>query len=152
VPPDALADRLDATARDATADMDRNYADVLITSIRHGTEYLLRTQTETRLEPVGGGDRVTPVLTSRARMQSRVVVAKADLKPGEWTVGVTAAAAGFTPTGVPAQTGRWPIRVPLVVTITKDGELVPPRLRGEVARRFPRVTRAFRRVRAGTPG
>ena len=38
-------------ARDATADMDRNYADVLITSNRHGTEYLLRTDTETRLEP-----------------------------------------------------------------------------------------------------
>jgi len=150
VPPVELAGRLDDAARDATAAMERNYADVLITSIRHGTEYLLRTETETRLEPAG--DRVTPVLTSRARMQSRVVVAKANLKPGEWTVGVTAGAAGFTPAGVPAQTGRWPIRVPLVVTITKDGELVPPRLRGEVARRFPRVTRAFRRTKAGSAG
>ncbi|MEO8689983.1 MAG: glycosyltransferase family 2 protein [Solirubrobacteraceae bacterium] len=152
VPPEVLAGRLDAAAREATGDMERNYADVLITSIRHGTEYLLRTETETRLEPAGGADRVTPVLTSRARMQPRVVVAKANLRPGEWTVGVTAAAAGFTPAGVPAQAGRWPIRVPLVVTITKDGELVPPRLRGEVARRFPRVTRAFRRAKAGSAG
>ena len=85
-------------------------------------------------------------------MQPRVVVAKANLKSGEWTVGVTAAAAGFTPAGVPALTGRWPLRVPLVVTITREGQLVPPRLRGEVARRFPRVTRAFRRVKSGAPG
>ena len=85
-------------------------------------------------------------------MQPRVVVAKAKLRPGEWTVGVTAAVAGFTPAGVPAQTGRWPLRVPLVVTITREGELVPPNLRGEVARRFPRVTRAFRRARASSPG
>jgi glycosyltransferase involved in cell wall biosynthesis len=152
VPPAALADRLDAAARDATADMDRNYADALITSNRHGTEYLLRTDTETRLEPVAGGAGVTPVLTSRARMERRVAVAKAKLKPGEWTVGVTAAVAGFTPGGVPAQTGRWPLRVPLVVTLTREGELVPPNLRGEVARRFPRVTRAFRKARAGTAG
>jgi poly(ribitol-phosphate) beta-N-acetylglucosaminyltransferase len=149
-PPPALAGRLDAAAREA--DMERNYADVLITSVRHGTEYLLRTKTETRLEPIGDGAALTPVLTSRARMQSRIVVAKANLKPGEWTVGVTASAAGFTPAGVPAQSGRWPIRVPLVVTITKEGELVPPRLRGEVARRFPRVTRAFRRAKAGSAG
>jgi hypothetical protein len=152
VAPDALAGRFDAAARDATADMERNYADVLITSIKDGTEYLLRTDTETRFEAVDGGDRVMPVLTSRARMEKRVAAAKAKLRPGEWTVGVTAAAAGFTPGGVPAQSGRWPMRVPLVVTVTKDGELVPPRLRGEVARRFPRVTRAFRRARAGTPG
>ena len=151
-PPAALAGRLDDAARDAAADMARNYADVLITSDRYGLEYLLRTKTETRLEPAGRGEAVTPVLTSNARMQPRVVVAKADLRPGEWTVGVTAAVAGFTPAGVPAQTGRWPIRVPLVVTITKDGELVPPRLRGEVARRFPRVTRAFRKAKAGSPG
>jgi glycosyltransferase involved in cell wall biosynthesis len=147
VPPDGLAERLDAAACDATADMERNYADVLITSNRHGTEYLLRTDSETRLEPAGG-----PMLTSRARMEPRVAVAKAKLKPGEWTVGVTAAVAGFTPGGVPAQTGRWPLRAPLVVTLTREGELVPPNLRGEVARRFPRVTRAFRKARAGTAG
>jgi hypothetical protein len=85
-------------------------------------------------------------------MEPRVAVAKAKLKPGEWTVGVTAAVAGFTPGGVPAQTGRWPLRAPLVVTLTREGELVPPNLRGEVARRFPRVTRAFRKARAGTAG
>jgi glycosyltransferase involved in cell wall biosynthesis len=147
VPPDGIAERLDVAARDATADMERNYADVLITSNRHGTEYLLRTDSETRLEPAGG-----PLLTSRARMEPRVAVAKAKLKPGEWTVGVTAAVAGFTPGGVPAQTGRWPLRAPLVVTLTREGELVPPNLRGEVARRFPRVTRAFRKARAGTAG
>ena len=152
VPPAALADRLEVPAREATADMDRNYADVLITSNRDGTEYLLRTDTATRLEPTGGGDLVSPVLTSRARMQPRVVVARANLKSGEWTVGVTAAAAGFTPPGVPVQTGRWPLRVPLVITLTRDGRLVPPRLRGEVARRFPRVTSAFRRAKAGSPG
>ena len=152
VVPDALAGRFDAAARDATAAMERSYADVLITSARHGTEYLLRTETETRLESAGGGDRVTPVLTSRARMEPRVAAARAKLTPGEWTVGVTAAAAGFTPGPVPAQSGRWPLRVPLVITITKEGELVPPRLRGEVARRFPRVSRAFRRARTGTPG
>jgi hypothetical protein len=152
VPPAALADRLDDSARDATADMDRNYADVLITSNRHGTEYLLRTESETRFEPAGRDDLLAPVLTSRARMEPRVARARAKLKPGEWTVGITAAVAGFTPGGVPVQTGRWPLRVPLVVTLTAEGELVPPNLRGEVARRFPRVTRAFRRVRAGTPG
>jgi hypothetical protein len=41
-------------------------------------------------------------------------------------------------------------RVPLIVTITRDGRLVPPSVRGEVARRFPRVTKAFRRVKAGS--
>jgi hypothetical protein len=152
VAPDALAGRLDAAAREATADMQRNYADVLITSVKDGTEFLLRTETETRFEPVDGADRVTPVLTSRARMEKRVAAAKAKLRPGEWTVGVTAAAAGFTPGGVPAQSGRWPMRVPLVVTVTGDGRLLPPRLRGEVARRFPRVTRAFRRAKAGSAG
>ena len=125
---------------------------MLITSNRHGTEYLLRTESETRLEPIGGDGLVTPVLTSRARMEPRVAGAKAKLQPGEWTVGVTAAVAGFTPAGVPAQTGRWPLRVPLVVTLTREGELVPPNLRGEVARRFPRVTRAFRRAKTGAPG
>ncbi len=152
VPPDALAGRLDAAAREATEDMERNYADVLITSLKDGTEYQLRTESETRFEPAGDAGQVTAVLTSRARMASRVAVAKAKLRPGEWTVGVTAAVAGFTPGGVPVQAGRWPVRLPLVVTVTGDGRLVPPRLRGEVARRFPRVTRAFRRVRAGAPG
>jgi len=152
VPPDSLAERLDAAARDAGPDMERNYADVLITSLKDGTEYLLRTETETRFEPIDGSDRVVPVLSSKARMASRVAAAKAKLRPGEWTVGVTAAVAGFTPPGVPAQSGRWPLRVPLVVTVTSAGELLPPRLRGEVARRFPRVTRAFRRARAATPG
>ena len=70
-PPGALADGLDASARDATEAMERNYADVLITSLKDGTEYLLRTETETRFEPAGGEGRVTPVLTSRARMASR---------------------------------------------------------------------------------
>ena len=51
------------------------------------------------------------------------MVAKADLKRGEWTVGVTAAAAGFTPAGVPAIHGPRAFRVPLVVTITADGRV-----------------------------
>ena len=152
-PPAALAGRLDDAARDAAADMARNYADVLITSDRHGTEYLLRTKTETRLEPAGRGERGHAGARLRARACSR---------GSSWPRRTCGRGSGPSasrrpprasrPPGVPAQTGRWPIRVPLVVTITKDGELVPPRLRGEVARRFPRVTRAFRRAKAGTPG
>jgi hypothetical protein len=87
------------------------------------------------------------VLTTSARLQPRIVVAKADLKRGEWTVGVTAGAAGFLPTGVAAIHGPRAFRVPRVVTITADGRVVPPSLRGDVARRFPRVRDAFRRVR-----
>jgi poly(ribitol-phosphate) beta-N-acetylglucosaminyltransferase len=124
------------------ADLDRSYADVLIWSSRDGTEYLLRSDIETRLEDG------SPVLTTRARLQPRIVVAKADLKRGEWTVGVTAAAAGFTPAGVPAIHGPRAFRVPLVVTITADGRVLPPSLRGNVARRFPRVRDAIRRVRS----
>jgi poly(ribitol-phosphate) beta-N-acetylglucosaminyltransferase len=142
LPPASLAGRLDPA--ELLADLDYAYADVLISSARDGTEYLLRSETETRLEDG------SPVLTTRARLQPRIVVAKADLTRGEWSVGVTAAAAGFTPAGVPAMHGPRPFRVPLIVTITKDGRLVPPSVRGEVARRFPRVTKAFRRVKAGS--
>jgi glycosyltransferase involved in cell wall biosynthesis len=145
-PPAALAGRLSPEQRDVSADLDRSYADVLIWSARDGTEYALRSDTETRLEDG------TPVLTTRARLQPRVVVAKAKLRRGEWTVGVTASTAGFTPAGVPALHGRWPLRVPLVVTITTDGRVLPPTPRGDVARRFPGVARAFRKARAGSPG
>ncbi len=141
VPPEELAGRLEPAQLEA--DLDRSYADVLISSDRESTEYLLRSSTETRLD---GG---TAVLTTRARLQPRVVVAKADLRRGEWTVGITAAAAGFAPPEVPAMHGPRAFRVPLVVTITKDGRLIPPSLRGDVARRFPRVASAFRRVKTG---
>ncbi len=92
------------------------------------------------------------MLTTRARLQPRVVVAKANLRNGEWTVGVYAAAAGFAPVGVPAMRGRRPLRVPLVVTITKDGRVLPPTPRGDVARRFPGVARVFRKTQAGSAG
>jgi hypothetical protein len=139
LPPADLQSRLEPA--ELEADLERSYADVLIWSARDGTEYLLRSETETRLE------EGSPVLTTSARLQPRIVVAKADLKRGEWTVGVTAATAGFTPAGVPAIHGPRAFRVPLVVTITADGRVVPPSLRGDVARRFPRVRDAFRRVR-----
>jgi len=87
-------------------------------------------------------------MPEQTRATARIVVAKADLKRGEWTVGVTASAAGFTPAGVPAIHGPRAFRVPLVVTITADGRVVPPSLRGDMARRFPRVRDAFRRVRS----
>jgi hypothetical protein len=92
------------------------------------------------------------VLTARARLEPRVAVAKANLRRGDWTVGVTASAGGFTPAGVPAEHGRWSLRMPLVVTVAQDGRIVPPRLRGEIARRLPGVARAFRRARASMPG
>ena len=150
--PEALAGRLDPGELDVTDDLDRSYSDVLVWSTSDGTEYLLRTDTEMRLEPAGRGvDGLTPVLTARARLEPRVAVAKAKLARGDWTVGITASVAGFTPPGVPAQNGRWPLRVPLVVTVTSDG-ILPPRLRGDVARRFPGVARVFRRARAGAPG
>jgi glycosyltransferase involved in cell wall biosynthesis len=153
VAPAGLAGHLDPAELDATDDMQRNYGDVLIWSARDGTEYLLRTDTETRLEPAGrGGERVTPVLTARARLQPRVVIAKANLRRGEWTVGITAAVAGFTPAGVPVQNSRGPLRVPLVVGVTNEGRIVLPRLRGDVARRFPAVARVFKRPRSGAPG
>ena len=65
---------------------------------------------------------------------------------------MNAAAAGFSPPTVPAVHGRRPLRVPLVMTVTRDGRIVPPNLRRDVARRFPGVARAFRRVRAGASG
>ena len=145
-PPEALAGHLTADQLDVTDEIDRCYADILIWSARDGTEFSLRSDTETRLE---GG---TAVLTTRARLQPRVVVAKANLRNGEWTVGVYAAAAGFAPVGVPAMRGRRPMRVPLVVTITKDGRALPPTPRGDVARRFPGVARVFRKTQAGSAG
>jgi hypothetical protein len=145
-PPESLAGHLTADQLDVTDEIDRSYADILIWSARDGTEFSLRSDTETRLE---GG---TAVLTTRARLQPRVVVAKANLRNGEWTVGVYAAAAGFAPAGVPAMRGRRPLRVPLVVTITKDGRALPPTPRGDVARRFPGVARVFRKTRAGSAG
>jgi hypothetical protein len=138
VPPASLEGRLEAGR--LVADLDRSYADVLITGPAHGAEYLLRSDTEWRLD----GDAV--VLTTKARLQPRVSVAKADLRRGEWTVGVTAAIAGFTPPAVPAMHGRWPIRVPLVVTITKDGRVLPPTSRGNAARKFPAVARVLKKV------
>ena len=152
-PPAALAEPLPPEALDVGSDIEGIYADVLVWSIRDGTEYALRTETETRLEPVAGADGlVTPVITARARLEPRVAVAKAKLRAGEWTVGVTAGAAGFLPPGVPAQNGRRPLRAPLALTVTGDGRVVPPRLRREVARRFPAVARVFKRPGAASPG
>jgi poly(ribitol-phosphate) beta-N-acetylglucosaminyltransferase len=151
-PPAELAATLPPEALDVTGEEERAYADVLLWSTRDGTEFLLRTESEVRLEPIPGSeDRVTPVLLARARVEPRVAVAKAKLRPGEWSVGCTAAFAGFTPAGEPVQRGRLR-RTPLIVTVARDGRVLPPRLRGEVAKRFPRVTRVFRRARAGTAG
>ena len=149
VPPAALAARLEAVDLDVGDELDRARAHVLSWLGDNGTEYSLRTESETRLEAAGdGGAFVTPVLTARARLEPKLVRTKAKLHKGEWTVGVTATVAGFGPPAVPAHSGRWPLRVPLVVTVTKDGRIVPPRLRGEVARRFPRLTRAVRSLKA----
>jgi len=150
-PPAPLAAMLPPETLDAGEDLGRPYADVLISSHRDGTEYLLRTETEMRLEPVRDADGpVTPVLTARARLEPRVAIAKAKLRRGEWSVNVTASAAGFAPPVTQVQSGRWPLRTPVVVTVTGEGQILPPRLRGEVARRFPRVARAFRRAKAGS--
>ena len=52
-PPAALAEPVRAGgARRRRRDIESNYADVLMWSIRDGTEYALRTETETRLEPM----------------------------------------------------------------------------------------------------
>ena len=64
---------------DVTDALDRAYADVLVWSGSDGTEYLLRTVTETRLEPCDG--HLTPVLVSRARLEPRIAVAKAEPPP-----------------------------------------------------------------------
>jgi hypothetical protein len=152
-PPGALVESLPPETLDVGDDLEGSYADVLVWSIRDGTEFSLRTETETRLEPVDGADGLlTPVLTAQARLTPRVAVAKAKLSAGEWTVGVTAAAAGFLPPGVPAQHGRRPLRAPLALTVTRDGRVMPPRLRREVARRFPAVARVFKRPRAASAG
>ena len=58
--PAALAGRLDPDELDVTDVLDRSYADVLIWSARDGTEFLLRTDTETRLEPAGRGTTGSP--------------------------------------------------------------------------------------------
>jgi hypothetical protein len=147
-PPEGLAAALPAEALDTGDAEERAYADVLLWSERDGTEFLLATESEVRLEPAGEDGRVTPVILARVRLESRVAKAKAKLRPGEWTVGVTASFAGFTPQRVEARRGRWPLRAPLTVTVARDGRVVPPRLRGEVAKRFPRVTRVFRRAKA----
>ncbi|HYH88153.1 MAG TPA: glycosyltransferase family 2 protein [Solirubrobacteraceae bacterium] len=151
-PPAPLAATLAPHELDVTDVLDRAYADVLIRSPHDGTEYLLRTETETRLEPASDGDRVTPVLTARARLEPRVAVAKAKLRRGEWTVAITASVGGFTPPVVEAEHGRWPLRVPLVVTITTDGRVLPPTPRGDAARRFPGVARLVRRARSAAAG
>jgi glycosyltransferase involved in cell wall biosynthesis len=149
VPPAALAASLPSETVDATTAEQQAYADALLWSVRDGTEFLLPTESEVRWEAVGASeDRLTPVLAGRARVAPRVAGAKAKLRHGDWTVGVTAAFAGFTPPGAPVQRGRWPRRSPLVLTVSRDGRVVPPRLRRDIARRFPRAARAFRRAKA----
>ena len=74
---------------------------MLVSSGSDGTEYLLRTGTETRGSRRCDG-HLTPVLVSRARLEPRIAVAKANLRRGEWTVRVNAAVAGFSPPTVPA--------------------------------------------------
>jgi poly(ribitol-phosphate) beta-N-acetylglucosaminyltransferase len=144
-PPGELAGALPPESLEVGGEQ-RAYADVLLWSANDGTEYLLPTETEVRLEPVVDGDgAVTPVFAASARVEPRVPSAKARLR-GEWTVGLTAAFAGFTPAGVPVERGRR--GRPFSVTVTADGRVLPPRLRGEVAKRFPRVARAFRRATA----
>ena len=151
--PAALAGRFEPAELDVTDALEQASANVLVWSDRDGTEFLLPTETETRLEPAGrDGEHATPVLTARARFQPRVVLAKANLRRGEWTVGVTAGIGGFMPPREPAQHRRGPLRVPLVITLTSDGRVLPPTSRGDVARRFPSVARVFRRARAGAPG
>ena len=151
--PAALAGRFEPAELDVTDALEQAAANVLVWSDRDGTEFLLDTETETRLEPAGrGGEHATPVLTARARFQPRVVLAKANLRRGEWTVGVTAGIGGFMPPREPAEHRRGPLRVPLVITLTSDGRVLPPTSRGDVARRFPSVARVFRRARAGAPG
>jgi hypothetical protein len=148
-PPGELAEALPPEALGATEEQ-RAYADVLLWSMRDGTEFLLPTESEVRYEPLGGvEDRVTPVLVARARVEPRVASAKAKLRPGEWTAGVTAAFSGFTPPSVAVERGGWARRAPLVITVARDGRVLPPRLRGDVAKRFPRVARAVQRARGG---
>jgi glycosyltransferase involved in cell wall biosynthesis len=148
-PPGELAAALPPEALDVSEEQQSAYANVLLWSALDGTEYLLPTESEVRFEPAGGVEGVTPVLVARARVEPRVASAKAKLRPGEWTVGVTAAFAGFTPPGVPLERGRWARRGPLVLTVAHDGRVLPPRLRREVAKRFPRVARAVQRARGG---
>jgi glycosyltransferase involved in cell wall biosynthesis len=152
VPPPELAGRLDPAELDITDALERAYADVLVWAGADAIEYTLRTETEARLEPSGRGDALTPVLTARARLQPRIVGAKAKLRRGEWTVGVKTGLGGFGPPSVPLEHGRWPLKVPVVVTVTSDGRLLPPTPRGDVARRFPAVRRVLRRARTASPG
>ena len=68
-PPAALAGHLTPEERDVTDAIDRSYADVLIWSARDGTEFSLRTDTETRIEDgsAGGHRAGTPAAARHDR-------------------------------------------------------------------------------------
>jgi hypothetical protein len=149
VPPPELAGELPPEALDATADLGKSTAELLIARGSGRPEFLLPTNTGVRLEPIEGRPGLlTPVLTAEAWIDPRRAAAAGRLGRGDWTIAAVLSGAGFGAPRREVTRRRGGEAETLVLTVTAGGRLVAPGWRREALRRFPGVVRALGRLRA----
>jgi len=151
VPPEPLRGALGPEQLDVTDALADAAAEVHLRSPLDGSEYLVPSRSELRLEPRGEGDELRAVLTTTAWITPTTAAGGGPLRPGEWEVYATLDVAGFRRGRRVKRRGE-----PLSVTALSPARVAAgrkplprPTLRGRVARRFPRPVRRTLAAAAG---
>jgi poly(ribitol-phosphate) beta-N-acetylglucosaminyltransferase len=131
-PPPPLREALAGADLDATEPLRSSRIQILLHSLRDGTEYLVGGDTEVAFETTGGA--VRPVLTTDFAIAAATAGAGAPLPVGDWEVRALVTVAGFSHVRLVRRTGG-----PLVLRSSSPDRLVArravlPRLR--LARRL----------------
>ncbi len=140
VPPPDVAAQLEGADLDVTADVARDWLEVVVRSAQRRTEFALRPKLDHRLEPLGDGT-LTPVLEAEVRVRA---AGTRTLDPGDWGLFALPRVAGFAlPLDeVADRDGRL-----ASLTVTPAGRVVRRGgLRRGLARRAPGLLRVARRA------
>jgi poly(ribitol-phosphate) beta-N-acetylglucosaminyltransferase len=149
-PPPPLRGRLPEEGLDATEELARARAQVMLRSPRRHSEFMVPSRSELFLLRLDGDRSLKrPAFNVAAEVDVRKAAGGARLAPGEWEVHAVQSVAGFHASG-PVMTGGGPRRPsrPLTFWVTPDGHLRRrPPLRRRLRRRLPRLAGLFRRAR-----
>jgi glycosyltransferase involved in cell wall biosynthesis len=150
-PPEALRGKLPADGLDATEDLEKGRAEVVLRSRRNRSEFTVPSRSAMLMLRAGPeGDAKRPAFNVAAEIDVSEAGGGARLGPGLWEVHAVQNIGGFNATAPVMTPDRGPLRAskPLTFWVTPDGRLRRnPPLRRRLRRRLPSLAKRVRRAR-----